>query len=281
MPTGGTGVGPQGPGCVVGPPGYDKSPALSVLTAMFLHGGWLHLLGNMLFLLIFGNNIEDRMGHVRFPLFYVACGYAASYGFALLNADSADPLIGASGADRRGAGRLSGAVPEGPGLGPRPVPGLPAAAAARLDGAGLLVRPAGGVLRPARASPPPAPWRTRRTSSASSRACCSPGRSSAVPPRRRTRKESASDAGPVEVLPRGEGPAGFPGADERPRGRRPTGTGTSPVPFSGRPAGAARAWPRRRRCRPSAGRRGVCRRRLPADGGRPPRRAGAAVPGRR
>ncbi|MFF8973015.1 rhomboid family intramembrane serine protease [Streptomyces sp. NPDC014995] len=85
-------------GCALGPPGYDKSPALSVLSAMFLHGGWLHLLGNMLFLLIFGNNIEDRMGHVRFALFYVACGYAASYGFALLNADSADPLIGASGA---------------------------------------------------------------------------------------------------------------------------------------------------------------------------------------
>ncbi|MEU8652368.1 rhomboid family intramembrane serine protease [Streptomyces sp. NPDC048737] len=88
----------RGGGCLLGPPDYDKSPALSVLTAMFLHGGWLHLLGNMLFLLIFGNNIEDRMGHVRFALFYVACGYAASYGFALVNADSADPLIGASGA---------------------------------------------------------------------------------------------------------------------------------------------------------------------------------------
>ncbi|MFE9622363.1 rhomboid family intramembrane serine protease [Streptomyces sp. NPDC006527] len=84
--------------CLLGPPDYDKSPEVSVLTAMFLHGGWLHLLGNMLFLLVFGNNIEDRMGHVRFALFYVACGYAASYGFALLNAESADPLIGASGA---------------------------------------------------------------------------------------------------------------------------------------------------------------------------------------
>ncbi|MFD9436440.1 rhomboid family intramembrane serine protease [Streptomyces sp. NPDC060002] len=88
----------RGAGCALAPPGYDKSPALSVLSAMFLHGGWLHLLGNMLFLLIFGNNIEDRMGHVRFALFYVVCGYAASYGFALLNADSTDPLIGASGA---------------------------------------------------------------------------------------------------------------------------------------------------------------------------------------
>ncbi|GGV30904.1 hypothetical protein GCM10010293_31770 [Streptomyces griseoflavus] len=98
VPTGGTGVGPQGPGCVVDRPGYDKSPELSVLTAMFLHGGWLHLLGNMLFLWIFGNNVEDRLGHVRYLLFYLVCGYAAAYGFALLNAGSGDPLIGASGA---------------------------------------------------------------------------------------------------------------------------------------------------------------------------------------
>ncbi|MFI9819345.1 rhomboid family intramembrane serine protease [Streptomyces sp. NPDC052013] len=98
VPTGETGVGPQGPGCVVAPPGYDKSPELSVLTAMFLHGGWLHLLGNLLFLWIFGNNIEDRMGHLPFALFYAVCGYAASYGFAALNANSAAPLIGASGA---------------------------------------------------------------------------------------------------------------------------------------------------------------------------------------
>jgi membrane associated rhomboid family serine protease len=98
VPTGDVAVGPQGPGCVVGPPGYDKSPPLSVLTAMFLHGSWLHLLGNMLFLLIFGNNIEDRLGHLRYLLFYVVCGYAASYAFALVNATSGDPLIGASGA---------------------------------------------------------------------------------------------------------------------------------------------------------------------------------------
>ncbi|AXI89336.1 rhomboid family intramembrane serine protease [Actinospica acidiphila] len=98
VPTGATGVGPQGAGCVIAPPGYDKSPELSALTAMFLHGGWLHLLGNMLFLWVFGNNIEDRMGHVRFLLFYLVCGYAAAYGFALLNAGSGEPLIGASGA---------------------------------------------------------------------------------------------------------------------------------------------------------------------------------------
>jgi membrane associated rhomboid family serine protease len=98
VPTGRTAIGPQGPGCLLGPPGYDKSPPLSVLTAMFLHGSWLHLLGNMLFLWIFGNNIEDRLGRVRFILFYLVCGYAAGYGFALANADSSDPLIGASGA---------------------------------------------------------------------------------------------------------------------------------------------------------------------------------------
>lgn len=98
VPTGDVGVGAGGPGCLMGPPGYDKSPPLSVLTAMFLHGGWVHLLGNMLFLLIFGNNIEDRMGHIRYAVFYVACGYASTYGFALVNADSGEPLIGASGA---------------------------------------------------------------------------------------------------------------------------------------------------------------------------------------
>ncbi|MGW0994032.1 rhomboid family intramembrane serine protease [Streptomyces sp. NPDC002520] len=98
VPTGEVGVGAHGPGCVVAPPAYDKSPPVSVFTAMFLHGSWLHLLGNMLFLLIFGNNVEDRMGHIRYFLFYVVCGYAAGYGYALLNAGSGDPLIGASGA---------------------------------------------------------------------------------------------------------------------------------------------------------------------------------------
>ncbi|MEU3631919.1 MULTISPECIES: rhomboid family intramembrane serine protease [Streptomyces] len=98
VPTGQTGVGPAGPGCVVAPPDYEKSPPLSALTAMFLHGGWLHLLGNMLFLWVFGDNVEDRLGKVRYLLFYVLCGYAATYGFALVDPDSATPLIGASGA---------------------------------------------------------------------------------------------------------------------------------------------------------------------------------------
>lgn len=98
VPTGGVGVGPSGPGCLLGPPRYDKSPPLSVLTAMFVHGSWLHLLGNMLFLWIFGNNIEDRLGRLRYLLFYLVCGYAAGYGFALANSGSTAPLIGASGA---------------------------------------------------------------------------------------------------------------------------------------------------------------------------------------
>ncbi|KPK40808.1 MAG: hypothetical protein AMJ69_00960 [Gammaproteobacteria bacterium SG8_47] len=71
---------------------------LSVLTSMFLHGGWGHLLGNMLYLWIFGNNVEDAMGHVRFVLFYVLCGVAAVFAQALPNPESTIPMIGASGA---------------------------------------------------------------------------------------------------------------------------------------------------------------------------------------
>ena len=85
-------------GCVTRAPDYDKSPVLSVLTAMFLHGGWLHLAGNLLFLFVFGNNVEDRLGRLRFLAFYLACGYAATYGFALPDAGSSQPLVGASGA---------------------------------------------------------------------------------------------------------------------------------------------------------------------------------------
>jgi membrane associated rhomboid family serine protease len=75
-----------------------KQPWLSVLEAMFLHAGWLHLLGNMLFLLIFGNNVEDRMGRLPFLAFYIFCGYVAAYGFALANSSSTVATLGASGA---------------------------------------------------------------------------------------------------------------------------------------------------------------------------------------
>jgi membrane associated rhomboid family serine protease len=88
----------QGPACVIARPSYWKSPPLSVLTAMFVHAGWLHLLGNMLFLLVFGNNVEDRFRKVPYLIFYLACGYIAAYGFAAVNASSVQPLVGASGA---------------------------------------------------------------------------------------------------------------------------------------------------------------------------------------
>lgn len=86
-------------GCVEqSPPPYSKSPVLSVLTAMFLHGGWLHLLGNMLFLYVFGDNVEDRLGHWLYAVFYLVCGYAAAYGFSAVDPSSTEPLVGASGA---------------------------------------------------------------------------------------------------------------------------------------------------------------------------------------
>ncbi len=77
---------------------FDKSPPLSALTSMFIHGGLLHLLGNMLFLFIFGNNVEDRFGRLGFSAFYLLCGYTSAYAFAFTQPHSTDPLIGASGA---------------------------------------------------------------------------------------------------------------------------------------------------------------------------------------
>jgi membrane associated rhomboid family serine protease len=84
------------PGTAVGDPGVP--PSLTVLTAMFLHGSLMHLGGNMLYLWIFGNNIEDVMGHGRFILFYVLCGVAAMFGHAFTAPESTVPMIGASGA---------------------------------------------------------------------------------------------------------------------------------------------------------------------------------------
>jgi membrane associated rhomboid family serine protease len=70
----------------------------SVLTSMFLHGGWMHFLGNMLFLWIFGDNVEDRMGHGRFLVFYLLCGAIAAFAHVLSEPSSPIPTIGASGA---------------------------------------------------------------------------------------------------------------------------------------------------------------------------------------
>ncbi|HKE43749.1 MAG TPA: rhomboid family intramembrane serine protease [Steroidobacteraceae bacterium] len=74
------------------------APWMSVLTSMFMHGGWLHLLGNMLYLWIFGDNVEDSMGHVRYVIFYLLCGLAAVLAQALPDPTSQVPMIGASGA---------------------------------------------------------------------------------------------------------------------------------------------------------------------------------------
>ncbi len=74
------------------------SLGLRVLVSMFLHGGWLHVLGNMLYLWIFGDNVEDRLGHGRYLAFYLLCGWAATYGHIWASPNSTLPSIGASGA---------------------------------------------------------------------------------------------------------------------------------------------------------------------------------------
>jgi membrane associated rhomboid family serine protease len=74
---------------------------LTIFTAMFMHGGWLHILGNMLFLWVFGNNVEDNMGKAKFIIFYLTCGFAATAAQLLMMADSPAakvPMLGASGA---------------------------------------------------------------------------------------------------------------------------------------------------------------------------------------
>ena len=73
-------------------------PALTILTSMFMHGGAFHLAWNMLYFWIFGNNIEERLGHLRFIVFYLFCGVVAAFSHALLSPGSTVPMIGASGA---------------------------------------------------------------------------------------------------------------------------------------------------------------------------------------
>jgi membrane associated rhomboid family serine protease len=70
----------------------------TVISSMFTHGGWVHLIGNMLFLWVFGNNIEDAMGHVKFIFFYLLCGVAAAAAQTFLSPHSVVPMVGASGA---------------------------------------------------------------------------------------------------------------------------------------------------------------------------------------
>lgn len=70
----------------------------TLLTSIFLHGGWMHLGGNMLYLWIFGNNIEDTLGHFKFLVFYIFCGFVATIAHVLSEPDSITPMVGASGA---------------------------------------------------------------------------------------------------------------------------------------------------------------------------------------
>ena len=106
-----------------GAPGGDLQVD-NALLSMFLHGGWAHIGGNMLFLWIFGDNVEDRLGHLRFTVFYLLCGFLASYAHAFANPHSALPAVGASGAIAGVLGRVL----------------VPVSASARADrrGAGVL-----------------------------------------------------------------------------------------------------------------------------------------------
>jgi membrane associated rhomboid family serine protease len=84
----------QGLECVIG----DHPKWITPLSSMFMHGGWFHLIGNMWFLWVFGNNIEDSMGHARFVVFYLVCGFLAAAAQVLVDPSSAVPMVGASGA---------------------------------------------------------------------------------------------------------------------------------------------------------------------------------------
>lgn len=88
------------PARLFGSPPYGEGELQlgGALLSMFLHGGWAHIGGNMLFLWIFGDNVEDRLGHVRFVLFYLGCGFLATYAQAAVQPELAVPTVGASGA---------------------------------------------------------------------------------------------------------------------------------------------------------------------------------------
>ena len=79
-------------------PGRAFSPEVTLFTSMFVHAGFFHVAGNMLYLWIFGNNIEDAMGRVRFLVFYLLCGLGAAYAQILMGPGSRIPMVGASGA---------------------------------------------------------------------------------------------------------------------------------------------------------------------------------------
>ena len=118
---------------------------LTPLTSMFLHGGWAHLLGNSLFLWIFGNNVEDIMGRFRFIVFYLVCGLAAAAAQALIDPASIVPMVGASGAISGVLGAYLILYPAGAGQHPvLPVHLHQGDLGAGLGDAALLDRYAGG-----------------------------------------------------------------------------------------------------------------------------------------
>src|SRR5215216_5035139 len=83
------------------PSRFAANPAgdfLTLFTSMFMHAGWLHLIGNMLYLWIFGDNVEDRFGHVKYLVFYLLCGLAATFAQMAFSLGSNIPSLGASGA---------------------------------------------------------------------------------------------------------------------------------------------------------------------------------------
>jgi alkanesulfonate monooxygenase SsuD/methylene tetrahydromethanopterin reductase-like flavin-dependent oxidoreductase (luciferase family) len=131
--------------CLIGPPAYRKVPVLSAVFSMFLHGGWLHLLGNMLFLFVFGNNVEDRLGRLRYLLFYLGWGSSRRTPSRSRTRAPTAPRRRVR-RDRGRARRVPRPVPEGARDEPRDVPVLHARAAAGVDRARVVVRPPVGLL---------------------------------------------------------------------------------------------------------------------------------------
>ncbi len=78
--------------------GLDSGDFLRILTSMFMHGGWMHLIGNMLYLWIFGDNVEDALGHIGYLVFYLLAGFLAAFAHYYFNPQSLIPTVGASGA---------------------------------------------------------------------------------------------------------------------------------------------------------------------------------------
>ena len=125
---------------------YSLRPAYfhyeNLITHMFLHSGWLHILGNMVVLWVFGDNVEDILGHGKFLLFYLACGVAGGLAQMAIDPYSRIPMVGASGAIAGRDGRLSGEVPAVPGGHVDLVSVDLHVRRSGLGHAGLLVRPA-------------------------------------------------------------------------------------------------------------------------------------------